>query len=71
MDMACHILFFRRAREGVNHEEEKIMKNATRKITYAAMIAALYAALTLILQPLSRAFDRMSACQLDSRRAVV
>ena len=29
------------------------MKNATRKITYAAMIAALYAALTLILQPLS------------------
>ena len=24
----------------MNHEEEKIMKNATRKITYAAMIAA-------------------------------
>ena len=51
--MACHVRFFRCAREGVNHEEEKIMKNATRKITYAAMIAALYAALTLILQPLS------------------
>ena len=29
------------------------MKNATRKLTYAAMIAAIYAALTLILEPLS------------------
>lgn len=35
------------------HEEEKTMKNATRKLTYAAMIAAIYATLTLILEPLS------------------